>query len=82
MRSAGALQVGNKCIVDCSSPEESCVLGALQVAVGPKGQICGVTKAGSRGLHPAVTQDMLEMAQKLGPKLITAIDALVASASS
>jgi exosome complex component RRP42 len=75
-------QVGPRVVLDLTSEEEACAAGALHVAVGPKGQLCGVSKAGGAGVHPGVVAEMLEAAQRAAPRLLAAMDAHLRAAGA
>jgi hypothetical protein len=50
------LQVGQQSVVDLSSEEEPCATAALRIAVNAHGRVMGISKAGSGGIHPTLTQ--------------------------
>lgn len=49
-------QVGNRSVVDLASEEEPCAAASLHVAVNSKARVVGLTKSGSSGLDPSLTQ--------------------------
>jgi hypothetical protein len=49
-------QVGNRSVVDLASEEEPCASASLHVAVNSKARVVGMTKSGSSGLDPSLTQ--------------------------
>lgn len=50
------VQVGHQSVVDLSSEEEPCATAALRIAVNTAGRTMGISKAGSGGLDPTLTQ--------------------------
>lgn len=75
-------QVGSQSVVDLSSEEEPCAAAALRIAVSAQGRIVGISKAGGGGVDPTLTQEMVEVAQKLGPGLIQRLDQHVAAVNT
>jgi exosome complex RNA-binding protein Rrp42 (RNase PH superfamily) len=43
-------------VVDLASEEEPCASASLHVAVNSKARVVGMTKSGSSGLDPSLTQ--------------------------
>ncbi|GAB4822267.1 hypothetical protein N2152v2_009313 [Parachlorella kessleri] len=78
-------QIGRSCAVDPTAAEELCSSAALQarvcsrVAVDSSGRVCGLTKRRQQALDPAILLDMVDIAQRLGPRLHKALDAFVLS---
>eukprot|EP00882_Tetradesmus_deserticola_P005713 GHRQ01006015.1.p1 GENE.GHRQ01006015.1~~GHRQ01006015.1.p1 ORF type:complete len:283 (+),score=101.25 GHRQ01006015.1:153-1001(+) len=72
-------QVGNRSVVDLAAEEEPCASACLHVAVNSKARVVGMTKSGSSGLDPSLTQEMVEVAQKLGPGIIASLDKYISS---
>lgn len=50
------VQVGHQSVVDLSSEEEPCATAALRIAVNAGGRVMGISKAGSGGIDPTLTQ--------------------------
>jgi exosome complex RNA-binding protein Rrp42 (RNase PH superfamily) len=50
------VQVGQQSVVDLSSEEEPCATAALRIAVNAAGRVMGISKAGSGGIDPTLTQ--------------------------
>lgn len=48
--------MGQQSVVDLSSEEEPCATAALRIAVNAHGRVMGISKAGSGGIHPTLTQ--------------------------
>ncbi|GAX79785.1 hypothetical protein CEUSTIGMA_g7225.t1 [Chlamydomonas eustigma] len=63
-------QVANAYAVDLTLQEEDCSSSTLHVAVGSRGNVCGVTKEGFSSMDPSTMVAMLETAQRTSPKLI------------
>lgn len=72
-------QVGHQSVVDLSSEEEPCATAALRIAVNSGGRVMGISKAGSGGIDPTLTQEMVEVAQKLGTGIIRQLDHYIAA---
>ncbi|KAK9842517.1 hypothetical protein WJX81_003919 [Elliptochloris bilobata] len=68
-------QVGAALAVDLNAEEGACAGAALEVAVDARGRLCGATmRAHSAPLHPSSLQEMLGLAQRLGPRLLRELD--------
>lgn len=50
------VQVGQQSVVDLSTEEEPCATAALRIAVNAAGRVMGISKAGSGGIDPTLTQ--------------------------
>ncbi|CAD7698743.1 unnamed protein product [Ostreobium quekettii] len=70
-------KIGRRYLVDLTSEEELCSDFSLHIAVNAEGRVCGVTKKGSTPVHASVMQEMLELAQRIGPKVIESLDAYI-----
>eukprot|EP00955_Chlamydomonas_euryale_P012968 140068-Chlamydomonas_euryale.AAC.10 len=66
-------RVGTANVLDLSLAEEPCAQSTLHVAVDATGRVCGVTKQGMRGIDPATTAAMLEVAQATAPRLVASL---------
>jgi exosome complex RNA-binding protein Rrp42 (RNase PH superfamily) len=58
-----AVQVGQQSVVDLSSEEEPCATATLRIAVNAVGRVMGISKAGSGGIDPTLTQVRLQRVQ-------------------
>eukprot|EP00878_Enallax_costatus_P003984 GHUV01004207.1.p1 GENE.GHUV01004207.1~~GHUV01004207.1.p1 ORF type:complete len:283 (+),score=74.05 GHUV01004207.1:155-1003(+) len=72
-------QVGTQSVVDLTCEEEPCAAAVLHVAVNQQARVVGITKSGSCGLDPSLAQEMVEIAQKLGPAIIRQLDQYLSS---
>lgn len=69
--------VGPRLVVDLTSEEELCASTSLQVAVTRTGRLCGMGQQGPRGLPLTGVSEVVEVAQKVGPKLWQDIERFV-----
>ena len=72
------MQVGRAYVVDMTAEETACSSGCLQIAVTRSGAITGVTQRGDLALDPGSLQELLEVAQKLGPQVCSVLESFVA----
>ncbi|KAK9817753.1 hypothetical protein WJX72_001640 [[Myrmecia] bisecta] len=75
-------QAGRSYVVDLCEEEEQCVDASLHIAVTAQGSLRGITKQGSSGIDLGSLQEMLGIAQRVGPKLIQVVDQHIASGAA